>query len=258
MNKTLFITNRFGERLEALYRKPRKSGLFPAVLFVSGFGADLHETNNSFDEISKLLTEHGFATLQFSFAGKGKSEGNYLDMTLIRQAKQVEDMLLWLRKRKDIDVSRIGILALSFGVPSTLALSLTEVRSLCLLSGVYFPENYMYKAFNVSGEYNPSGISFRKHTDGTISRVGPEFWKVIKSLNPQKIYKAIKIPVFVIHGDMDLKVNSEQTRKAFDLFSSETKRYKIFHGGDHGITCVPREMREELLVDIVKWFKDTL
>jgi len=59
-DKSFFITNRFGEKLEALIRQPNKKGKNPAVLFVSGLGMDLHEWNNSFDEISKLFVNKGF------------------------------------------------------------------------------------------------------------------------------------------------------------------------------------------------------
>lgn len=36
------------------------------------------------------------------------------------------------------------------------------------------------------------------------------------------------------------------------------KKLKIFKGGDHGIVDVPRPMREELLREVVEWFKQTL
>jgi uncharacterized protein len=89
MEQKLFITNRFGEKLETIIRKPDGNGKFPAVIFVAGFGADLHEYNNSHDEIAERLVNSGFLTIQFSFAGRGKSEGSYEEMTIDRQAKQV-------------------------------------------------------------------------------------------------------------------------------------------------------------------------
>ncbi|MBI3576976.1 hypothetical protein HY086_02990 [Candidatus Gottesmanbacteria bacterium] len=66
MEESLWITNRFGEKMEALLRKPDGKGPFPAVVFVSGFGMDLHEYKNSNDEISKLLVDAGFLTVQFN------------------------------------------------------------------------------------------------------------------------------------------------------------------------------------------------
>ncbi len=39
--ESLWITNRFGEKLEALIRKPAGGGPFSAVVFVSGISMDL-------------------------------------------------------------------------------------------------------------------------------------------------------------------------------------------------------------------------
>ena len=72
--ESLWITNRFGEKLEAILRKPDGNGPFPAVVFVSGFGMNLHEYINSNDEISKRLVQKGILTIQFSFSGCGKSD----------------------------------------------------------------------------------------------------------------------------------------------------------------------------------------
>ena len=100
-------------------RKSDKKGKFPAILLVPGFGMDLHEYNGSFDEIAKVLVNEGFLTLQFSFAGCGKSEGDFVEMTFRRQAAQVRDMFEYLVKREDVDKKRIGVIAQSCGVPST-------------------------------------------------------------------------------------------------------------------------------------------
>ena len=69
--ESVWITNRFGEKLEALLRKPEGEGPFPAVVFVSGFGMDLHEYINSNDEISKRLVAQGILKIQFSISGCG-------------------------------------------------------------------------------------------------------------------------------------------------------------------------------------------
>lgn len=262
VEEKLWITNRFGEKLEALVRKPSGESKFPAVLFVSGFGMDLHEYNNSNDEISKRLVEKGFFTMQFSFAGRGKSEGRYQEMTIHRQAQQVIDMLHWLGKRSDVNSKRIGIFAQSFGVATTIVANPRQVKSMVFNSGAYYPYSSMQKVFREEyASYNPHGLSSRKSpSTGVVSIVGPQFWKTLSYFdqNQKKQCLLVKTPVFMVHGDKDNKITVDKAKQAFDYLASKQKKLKIFQGGDHGITDVPRAMREEFLRDVVDWFRKTL
>jgi uncharacterized protein len=258
MEQSLYITNRFGEKLETVVRKPDGNGKFPAIIFVAGFGADLHETFHSHDTIAKRLVDAGFLTVQFSFAGRGNSEGNYGEMTVLRQAQQIEGMIAWAKNNPDIDGKRIGIYAMSFGVPSTLGANLNDVKTLCLASGAYFPEKYMPERFRKTGVYNPSGISWRKASTTEIFRLGPKFWQDLNALNFIESVKRLITPVIMIHGDQDFIIPVAFANEVFAVIGSQKKKLKIFQGGDHGIVDVPRPMREEFLKLVVEWFRETL
>lgn len=257
IEKTVWIINRFNEKLEALIRIPDGDAKHAAVLLVGGFGSTLHEDHNSYDELAGGLSDAGFVTLQFTFAGKGNSEGNYEEMSITRQGIQIEDALAWLKSQSQVDAERVGIFALSFGVASMLSADMSSVKSTCLLGGVYYPSK-MRVAFEQSGGYNPTGISFRKHTNGTTSRVGPEFWKAIKMFDTEKACRALTIPVYMLHGDHDRKISVVDAQKAFEFFPSSKKKIKIYSGGDHPMVDVPRPIREEFLSDVVAWFTKTL
>ncbi|MBU1327170.1 alpha/beta hydrolase [Patescibacteria group bacterium] len=256
----MFIINRFGEKLEALWRRPVGNGPFPVVLFVSGFGMDLHESKNSNDEISNQLLNKGFATLQFSFAGCGRSEGNYTEMTLERQAKQVEDMLTWLRQRGDIDNQRIGIHATSMGVATVLLADFARCASLCFVAGVYNVNRSIHQVYEEERgvKIHHEGTTQLPRGSGATTPVGPVFWKSIAAFNVITLIQKLTLPVFLVHGDQDTKVSTSEVREVFDKIPSKEKRLKIFAGGDHGIIDVPRSMREEFLKEVVNWFRETL
>lgn len=258
MEQNIFITNRFGEKLETIIKNPEEKGPFPAIIFVTGFGATLHETGNSHDEIAERLVQNGFLTVQFSFAGRGKSDGKYEEMTLDRQAQQVEDILNWTHMNKVVDTTRIGIYALSFGVPTTLCTNYRKVKSLCLTSGAYFPYQSLSKRFSEKGEFNPAGISWRKTSTGEILKIKKEFWHSILSFDVMEIARNLETAVFIIHGDLDDKIPPENAHKVYKVIPSLEKKIKIFSGGDHGIINVPRSMRDEFLSDVVKWFRKTV
>jgi dipeptidyl aminopeptidase/acylaminoacyl peptidase len=258
MKQNCRIIDRFGEKLETVIRKPDDNGRFPTVLFVAGIGATLHETDNSHDEIAQRLADNGFLTVQFSFAGRGKSEGDYGKMTMDRQGKQIEDVLNWLQEHPSVDVKRIGIYAMSFGVPSTLSADISSVRSLCLVSGAYFPYEAMEQMFRLKGEYNPQGESWRKFSTGEIFRVGSDFWVSLRQFDQTQSVQSLTQPVLVIHGDKDIKISIPDVKKIYAAVGSKTKKIRIFPGGDHGMLDVPKKMREEFLVTVVEWFKETL
>lgn len=257
----LFIKNRFSEKLEALLRKPDTKGKFPAVILVSGFGMDLHESTNSNNEVSRELVRNGFLTLQFSFAGRGKSAGDYREMTLERQARQVEDIADWLVQNSEVDAVRIGIHATSFGCPSSMLVQHQSLKSQCFVSGVYYLDQRFEKSLRVdftSTIITKTGETVFRNEDGSTTIVGPQFWETNKQFNAIVLARNIKTPVFMVHGDRDIYIEPTEAKKVYNAFAAQNKRFKLFTGGDHGITDVPRPMRDEFLRDVVKWFKQTL
>jgi uncharacterized protein len=253
-----WITNRFGEKLETVIRKPDGEGKFPTVVLVSGIGANLHETNNSHDEIAERLVHAGFATIQFSFAGRGNSEGTYEEMTLSRQSAQVDDVIEWTKKQPFCTTDKIGIYAMSFGVPTTIQSTLNTISSLCFVSGAYNPSVSLKHLFELRGEYHPDGISWRKFSTGEIVRFPASFWKDLELFNGMKRVTTLATPTLIIHGDKDIKISETVAQSVYTAIQSSKKEIKIFIGGDHGIIDVPRTMREEFLHIVVEWFKKTL
>jgi pimeloyl-ACP methyl ester carboxylesterase len=260
MTENLFVKNQFGEKLETVVRTPKKTGKFPAVLFVSGFGMDLHEYKNSNDEVAKRLNNSGFATVQFSFAGRGASEGDYREMTLDRQAKQIDDMVSWLRDNPDINKNRIGIYAESFGVPSTMSANLRNISSLCFISGVYNVDKNMRRVFveERGAIIVENGETNLPRSNGSVTVVGKQFFPSLDSFNPKLNAREIFQPVFAVHGSLDTKISPSEVQSIFWLFPNPNKQLKIYRKGDHGIMDVPRRVREEFLIDVVEWFGKTL
>lgn len=252
--ESVWITNRFGEKLEAILRKPDGKGPFPVVVFVSGFGMDLHEYKNSNDEVSKLLVDAGILTVQFNFSVVGTER----ELALPDRAKELMSVLRWVKQNKNVIGDRIGIHATSFGAPTTLSMNISGVESFVFVSGVYWLTRFR-KQFQGRG----ATIYYDKDTElprasGRKTVVGPEFWPSVDAFDPLVIAQKLTEPVLVIHGDQDDKIDTVDVKKFFDAVISKQKKLKIFKNGDHGISDVPRPMREEFLRDVVAWFKKTL
>ena len=253
----IFINNRFGESLETAIKYDGKKEKYPTVLFVSGFDEDFHEYANTFDEIAEKLVKKAFLTIQFSFAGLGKSEGDYKKTTLERQTNQIKDIFESIRKNPKVNPRRIGIIAQSFGVPSLILALPLPSKSLVFISGVVNPYEEMKEIFVKRNSFNPTGTSTLPRSDGKFTAVGPGFWKSLKNINLHSCLKTHQKPLLILHGSADTHVPVDEVKGFYQKFSGK-KSLKIYEGGDHGITDVPKAMHQEFLDDIVSWLKKTL
>ncbi len=256
--KRTYIKNRFGEKLETHIKWDGKKNICPTVLFISGFGQDLHEDSNSFDEIAEKLVEVGFLTIQFSFAGRGKSQGDYSETSVSKQAKEITDVLADLNKLKRVDSQKIGAIAQSMGVPAVIqALPLT-VQSLVFICGVAEPYRSLSKVFQERGvAINFTGITSLPRSDGSFTTVKAHFWSDLKRLDLANKLSKYYHPILAIHGSLDTKVTEKEVRRMIKPHTGKNKLI-IFEKGDHGILDVPREVREKFLDQIANWFKSIL
>src|SRR3989304_7072672 len=191
----LQIPIRSNIKLPALLRKPTAPGRYPAVVLVPGLGMTLHEWNNSFDEISGKLVSQRFLTLQFSF-DIFKSDGTCRELPLNQRARQLEDVLQWLFKRPDVDLTRVGILAQSYGVPTTLVANTKGIKTYLFVSGTFLPKDSITKVYQERGcVINYDGDTTLPRSSGENTTVSKEFWESIDMFDYRQVAKKLIKPV---------------------------------------------------------------
>ncbi len=256
------IPTKGGVNLDGVLRKPTGSGPFPAVVFVSGFGMDLHECKNSFDEVSNHLVSLGFTTMQFNFSGIKSTSRIINELPLGERVGELEAVLTYIRNQSFTDPDRIGILAQSFGVPTTFSSDLKHVASLVCVSGVYVLRGLFKDGLQRDRslkEMRETGRKTEFHDyDGKVVVVDQIFWRNTDAFNPLTKAQQLTIPIMILHGDQDSYTPVEEVRQVYASLPSANKKLKIFKGGDHGITDVPRAMREEFLQELSQWYNYTL
>ena len=98
---------------------PEKEGNFPAVVLISGSGAqDRNEEvlgHKPFLVISDYLTRHGIAVLRYDDRGVGESTGNFSTATTADFANDTRAAVAFLRSRKEINSQEIGLIGHSEG-----------------------------------------------------------------------------------------------------------------------------------------------
>lgn len=106
-------------RLAGVLTMPRGAGPFPAVVLIAGSGPnDRDETifgHKPFWVLADHLTRAGIAVLRYDKRGIGESGGDYAHATSLDFAADAAAAVAFLRKRRAIDPSKIGLIGHSEG-----------------------------------------------------------------------------------------------------------------------------------------------
>jgi pimeloyl-ACP methyl ester carboxylesterase len=137
---------------------PEKAENFPAVILISGSGAqDRDETifeHKPFWVIADYLTRNGIAVLRVDDRGVGGSEGDTGNATSKDFAGDVMAGIKFLKTRKEIDPSKIGLIGHSEGgiIAPIAANKINEVAFVVLLAGPGIPgEQILYEQGRLIG-----------------------------------------------------------------------------------------------------------
>lgn len=137
----VFENNVANIKLAGTLTYPKEGNKFPAVIMVTGSGAqDRDETifkHKPFFVIADYLTRNGIAVLRYDDRGFGKSTGNFSTATSADFATDVLSAVEYLKSRKEIDESKIGIIGHSEGgmIAPLAASSSDDVAFIILLAG---------------------------------------------------------------------------------------------------------------------------
>lgn len=136
-----YVNKKSGFKLSGTLTLPPTTKDCPAVILISGSGAqDRDETifeHKPFWVIADYLTRHGIAVLRVDDRGVGGSEGNINNATSKDFAGDVQAGVDFLRNRKDISKSQIGLIGHSEGgiIAPIVANNSKDVSYLILLAG---------------------------------------------------------------------------------------------------------------------------
>jgi pimeloyl-ACP methyl ester carboxylesterase len=121
---------------------PREAGKFPAVILITGSGAqDRNETvfgHHPFLVLADYLTRKGIAVLRVDDRGVGGSEAGAPNFTSENFAGDVAAGIEFLKSRKEIDPKRIGLIGHSEGgmIAPMVAAGSPDVAFIVLLAGL--------------------------------------------------------------------------------------------------------------------------
>lgn len=140
-----YENTRAGIKLAGTLTVPKSGGPFPAVLLITGSGAqDRDETilgHKPFLVLADYLTRRGIAVLRVDDRGVGGSTGNLQDAISLDFAEDVRAGVEWLKGRKEINAAQIGLIGHSEGalIAARVASQSRDIAFIVLLAGTGLP-----------------------------------------------------------------------------------------------------------------------
>jgi hypothetical protein len=222
-----------GIRLAARLLRPTGRGPFPAVVIVPG-SVPAHV--DTYDLWALFFVSRGFAVLSYDKRGVGASTGRYVraatDANLRALASDALAGVEWLRGRRDIDATRIG---LSGGSQAGWAIAIAATRSAhvrfaALQSGpaMSVGRQLAYDALTKGGLVAPDDAQIRSTLAGV-----PD-----SGFDPRADLSALRIPVLWQQGAVDRRMYTPETLDDLNTIESTGTHaftVNVYPGGAHSL-----------------------
>jgi alpha-beta hydrolase superfamily lysophospholipase len=247
-----------GYELAATYTRPTVSRLTAVAITISGSGGQDRDSRISivpdyapFREFADTLARRGVATLRFDDRGVGESGGIETMRTATSEsfADDVRSIVAWLRKRPDVDTSRIMLIGHSEGgiIAPMVAASDDGIHGIALLAGPSYNGKRIMLHQNESS-MKTNGVS-RERRDSILATLPTRLDSLGRTNSwigffmqhePLTVIRRVKQPVLIMQGMTDQQVTPEQ---------ADSIAATLHASGNHNVTLRKFESANHLFLD---------
>jgi uncharacterized protein len=249
MQEKIFFKNSNNLKLCGVLSNPADDASRPIMILCHGFTRS--KDTRTYPILEKLINEKNIATLRFDFFGHGESEGKFEDTTI---SEGVDDILRAIEYLKSLGYSKIGLFGSSFGgTASIIASSKTSDLDILVLRSPI--SNYLERELSRSPakqleEWKKKGYKDYFDTLGNKYKLNYTFFEDFSKNDCYQAAKKIEIPTLIIHGDADISVPIEQSRKLVEILPNG--KLEIIPGATHYYSDPEQYQKHlELIVDFI-------
>ena len=231
--KVSFLNNKY-QKLAGILHVPRETPA-PAIIISHGFGGNKDNKENWENELCK----NGFVVLRYDFSGGGDSEGKFIEVTTSQYAKDVYSAINFVSSLPQIDKKRIGLTGNSLGGSVSLICAKDKrIKIVSTIAPPTYPRELFKKLFNDYKEGKFDSLLkkyeklYLKHGKVSLIRAVYSYYTDAIKYNFEEIFKEIKCPIQIIHGDKDELVPTDQSRRIIK-FANKKSELKIIKGAPH-------------------------
>lgn len=227
---------------------PRGAGPWPAAVLITGSGAQDRDENTPgpgglklgiFRSIADALTRSGMAVLRYDDRGVGGSGGDLNSAGLSDLVADVEAAVGYLRRRDEIDATRIALVGHSEGaiIAPIVAAKDSGVAAVVLMAGTATPlDSVLVEQFEGNARdtgRDSAAIAEAGDMARRLSRavrgggdfeaeLPPEFKALARNVkwlrehfehDPLATVRQLRAPVLIVNGEQDVQVAPEHARR---------------------------------------------
>ncbi len=245
----------------------------PCMIFVHGSQGMPRDGYGYFKTYWQEFAKQDFCSLSWDKPGVGKSTGSWYDQSMTDRAEEVLSAIRFLKKRNDIDKTKIGLIGFSqAGWVLPLAASISkDIKFIIPVSGAIdwisqgnLVEENLLKEKGLSKEEIQVALKFRAKVDLLLKKkasygeylalinkeapksfgkpVDPSNWSFYQkniNTNAKNSIAKTKCPVLAIFGENDAYIDVEESMKVynFELGANGNKTFmiKLFANADHSM-----------------------
>ncbi|MGB0743279.1 MAG: alpha/beta hydrolase [Opitutales bacterium] len=234
--------NRHGERLDLSYHEGNRSD----CLVLLGHGVTGDKDRPLMVAIAESLSAAGWPCLRVSFAGNGKSEGEFRAATISKESEDLEDLITQLPE--GLQLAYAGH-SMGGAVGVLTAARLERIQVVINLAGMIRTAAFCEREF---GEVTPDEGTMWDEADCPLSQAYVDDLNGIGDLFEQ--VAKLAQPLLLIHGTADDVVLPEDSHDAFEA-AAEPKQLVLIDGAEHSFD---EETYPDVVEAIAEWLNEHL
>ena len=217
MEKPIVFRNKNGKQLIGILHLPEGKRNFPLVIICHGFGDD--KTQRKFVRLARVLEKNRIASFRFDFEGCGDSEGDFLEATVEKEIKDLDSVVRYLQKIKNITIKKIAFVGHSIGAiicALYLVRNQINVKTIIMWAPAFNQKELMkyWATPEQIRQWERLGYLYRA---GKEKIIGIDYFKENKDKDYSPILAQIKAPILIIHGKKDDVVPLKFSKKLANL-----------------------------------------
>jgi len=225
-----------------------------ALVVILSHGFTSNKDSKNYEELEKKLNDLGIGTLRYDYYGHGPGYGHghgygvSKDVTLSKVIESLKASIRFVRKKGDYDIVLLGS---SFGglISMICASEDNEIKGLILKSPVTEPLNFWRNRLSNEEfeKWRKEGILYYNSPPEKFD-LNYDYWLDLQNYDSLKLAKLISCKTLIIHGDDDVVVPIEQSRKLAKIIGTDIK---VVTGAGH-FYDLP-EQHNEMMDTIIKF-----
>ena len=230
-SKLIHFPNKKGQALAARIEKPINGRARAYAIFAHCFTCT--KNLNAVVNVTRALTQNGFAVLRFDFTGLGESEG---DFSKTNFSSNVDDLVAaadFLENEYEAPQLLIGH---SLGGAAVLmaAQRLPSVKALATIAAPA-RASHVTKLFSEKIDHIEEEGKAEIMLAGRPFVIEKQFLKDLEQAHDKKEFKKIKRPVMIMHSPQDKQVDVENARQLYKSLM-HPKSFVSLDNADHLLT----------------------